>query len=146
MTSLKRNVQSALPIISQHACHMVAARCAQRGVLAASLFIHPNRSFPAETPTELPNKPTAVIQPKPTPKTPTLLHTDPSQTRFLPPKRARRWFSGRHITDNTTSACNGRRAAISMRLVSRAGPRRGLWYQPHYGPLPLSDRARVTRL
>lgn len=76
MTSLGSNVQSAVPIIYHHVCHMVAPCWEQQGVLAGSLFIHPDRSFPVDKPTVLPNKPTAVIQPKSTHHKPSLFLTE----------------------------------------------------------------------
>lgn len=72
MTSLGSNVQSAVPIIYHHVCHMVEPMLLPAGGLAGSLFIHPDRSFPVDKPTVLPNKPTAVIQPKLTHHKPSL--------------------------------------------------------------------------
>lgn len=82
MTSLGSNVQSAVPIIYHHVCHMVGPCWEQQGVLAGSLFIHPDRSFPVDKPTVLPNKPTAVIQPKSTQHKPSLFLTEYTELKL----------------------------------------------------------------
>lgn len=127
-----------------------------RGVLAGSLFIHPDRSFPVDKPTELPNKPTAVIQPKSThQKNPSIsnwaqwtLNSLFTKAKMFP-LRCQNLFSGWLIIDDIKrqhsrsrgegmlpgfSFCNGCSRAISTRLVSAADPAAAFGFQHITGP------------